>query len=164
LFSRDGFGGTTTKSIAAAAGISEAIILRHFATKEDLYTAILEHRAEPDGKDEWQAELHKCAARLDDFGLFKILISKAIAAYRERPELSPANALRLFGSHEIAKVSDQKVGMPGLSLFCAITSPNGQGAFRKCEPGVVVFALVGMARSVRDQHCAAGSATFEEHR
>jgi TetR/AcrR family transcriptional regulator len=30
LFSRKGFGGTTTKEIAAAAGVTEAIIFRHF--------------------------------------------------------------------------------------------------------------------------------------
>ena len=39
LFSRKGFAGTTTKEIALAAGVSEAIIFRHFATKRDLYTA-----------------------------------------------------------------------------------------------------------------------------
>ena len=43
LFSRKGFAGTTTKEIAHAAGVSEAIIFRHFATKRDMYTAIIEH-------------------------------------------------------------------------------------------------------------------------
>ncbi len=41
-FARNGFGGTKTKDIAAAAGVSEAILFRHFATKEDLYHAILD--------------------------------------------------------------------------------------------------------------------------
>src|SRR5919206_4747957 len=42
LFSERGFRGTTTKEIAQAAGVSEAIIFRHFATKEDLYSAIID--------------------------------------------------------------------------------------------------------------------------
>src|SRR2546423_9486631 len=42
LFSERGFRGTTTKEIAQAAGVSEAIIFRHFATKDDLYTAIID--------------------------------------------------------------------------------------------------------------------------
>ena len=42
LFSRHGFSGTRTKDIAAACGVSEAILFRHFATKEDLYHAILD--------------------------------------------------------------------------------------------------------------------------
>jgi len=33
LFSQRGFAGTTTKEIAAAAGVTEAVIFRHFATK-----------------------------------------------------------------------------------------------------------------------------------
>ena len=45
LFSERGFRGTTTKEIATAAGVSEAIIFRHFATKEELYTAIIDHKA-----------------------------------------------------------------------------------------------------------------------
>src|SRR5918992_1372237 len=45
LFSQRGFRGTTTKEIAQAAGISEAIIFRHFATKDELYSAILDHVA-----------------------------------------------------------------------------------------------------------------------
>jgi len=41
LFAQKGFKGTTTREIAAKAGISEAIIFRHFSKKEDLYTAIV---------------------------------------------------------------------------------------------------------------------------
>src|SRR2546421_11659687 len=45
LFSERGFRGTTTKEIAQAAGVSEAIIFRHFTTKDDLYTAIIDLNA-----------------------------------------------------------------------------------------------------------------------
>ncbi len=37
LFARQGFRGTTTKDIARAAGVSEALIFRHFPSKESLY-------------------------------------------------------------------------------------------------------------------------------
>ena len=40
-FASKGFKGATTRAIARAAGVSEAIIFRHFATKEDLYDAII---------------------------------------------------------------------------------------------------------------------------
>ena len=36
LFSQKGFGGTTTREIAQAAGVSEAMVFRHFATKQAL--------------------------------------------------------------------------------------------------------------------------------
>ena len=45
LFSKKGFGGTTTKEIAQAAGVSEAMVFRHYSTKQELYTAILDHKA-----------------------------------------------------------------------------------------------------------------------
>ena len=47
LFSQRGFRGTTTKEIAHAAGISEAMVFRHFATKEELYAAILDRSGRP---------------------------------------------------------------------------------------------------------------------
>jgi AcrR family transcriptional regulator len=44
LFSKKGFKGTTTREIAKAAGISEAVIFKHFSRKEDLYKAIIDSR------------------------------------------------------------------------------------------------------------------------
>ena len=37
LFAKNGFNGTTTKQIAAAARVSEALIYRHFPSKESIY-------------------------------------------------------------------------------------------------------------------------------
>src|SRR3954452_9543802 len=42
LFARKGFGGTTTRELAEAAGISEALLFRHFPSKELLYREILQ--------------------------------------------------------------------------------------------------------------------------
>ena len=44
LFARQGFNGTTTRQIAQKAAVNEAIIFRHFPTKEDLYWAVIEHQ------------------------------------------------------------------------------------------------------------------------
>ncbi|RXL62837.1 TetR/AcrR family transcriptional regulator, partial [Citrobacter sp. AAK_AS5] len=42
VFSRKGFKGATTREIAGAAGVTEAIIFQHFPSKEALYSAVLE--------------------------------------------------------------------------------------------------------------------------
>jgi AcrR family transcriptional regulator len=42
LFADRGFKGTTTRAMAAAAGVSEALLYRHFPTKEALFAAIRE--------------------------------------------------------------------------------------------------------------------------
>jgi TetR/AcrR family transcriptional regulator, transcriptional repressor of aconitase len=41
LFARKGFAGTTTREIAESAGISEALLFKHFPTKQLLYGEIL---------------------------------------------------------------------------------------------------------------------------
>lgn len=41
LFARNGFAGTTTRELAAAAGVSEALLFRHFPSKQSLYREIL---------------------------------------------------------------------------------------------------------------------------
>jgi AcrR family transcriptional regulator len=45
LFARNGFHGTGTTEIAAAAGCSEPIIYKHFASKQALFAAVLEECA-----------------------------------------------------------------------------------------------------------------------
>jgi TetR/AcrR family transcriptional regulator, transcriptional repressor of aconitase len=42
LFARNGFAGTTTKAIARAAGVSEALVFQHFPSKEALYREIVD--------------------------------------------------------------------------------------------------------------------------
>ncbi len=48
LFARKGFAGTTTRELAEAAGISEALLFRHFPSKKHLYAEILQLGCEGD--------------------------------------------------------------------------------------------------------------------
>ncbi len=57
LFARKGFAGTTTREIAEVAGVSEALVFKHFATKTALYDAILESCEAPDPELERLAHL-----------------------------------------------------------------------------------------------------------
>lgn len=47
-FARHGFAGTTTRSVAAAAAISEALLFKHFPSKAALYAEILAEECEAD--------------------------------------------------------------------------------------------------------------------
>lgn len=42
LFAKNGFRGTTTRELASAVGVSEPVLYQHFATKKDLYAAIVD--------------------------------------------------------------------------------------------------------------------------
>ncbi len=46
LFSKHGFKGTTTKSIASEAGVNEVTLFRHFGSKERLFNAVIEHETD----------------------------------------------------------------------------------------------------------------------
>jgi AcrR family transcriptional regulator len=48
LFAKKGFVGTTTREIAAAAGVSEALVFRHFPTKAALYAEIVQGGCQAD--------------------------------------------------------------------------------------------------------------------
>src|SRR5689334_337559 len=72
LFSQKGFRGTTTKEIADRAGVSEAIIFRHFATKDELYAAILSFKIQQGG-ERLNTQLSEAASRKDDKAFFGML-------------------------------------------------------------------------------------------
>ena len=44
LFARQGFQGTTTRHIAERSGVTEALVFRHFPSKDDLYWAVIERK------------------------------------------------------------------------------------------------------------------------
>src|SRR3954468_24727905 len=48
LFGRKGFAGTTTKEIARAAGVSEALVFQHFPSKAAIYQEMLQQGCEGD--------------------------------------------------------------------------------------------------------------------
>ena len=49
VFAERGFRGATTRQIAAAAGVTEALIFQHFPDKDALYDAILDQEgSEPE--------------------------------------------------------------------------------------------------------------------
>ncbi len=64
LFARKGFAGTTTRELAEAAGISEALLFRHFPSKKQLYGEILRLGCEGDPALERMAGLEPSTATL----------------------------------------------------------------------------------------------------
>ena len=64
LFARKGFAGTTTKELAEKAGISEALLFRHFPSKKHLYDEILRLGCEGDPELERLTTLEPSTATL----------------------------------------------------------------------------------------------------
>ena len=144
LFSKRGFGGTTTKQIADAAGVSEAIIFRHFANKQDLYAAILDFQAQEAGKDQWIAELKEIAEEEDDEKLFRAIAGGVIKRYGTNPAFQRLIAYSALDGHEFSKILHGRA-LPFHAFLCDYIERRQQkGALRNLPPGLVVFALLSM--------------------
>ena len=145
LFSRRGFAGTTTKEIAAAAGVTEAIIFRHFATKQDFYKAILDYKCQGEGAGGWLAELQKFMDADDDEGLFRFLLSTIIGFYRDEPQFERLLLHAALEGHELAIMHHNQLKLPiGAKFKEYIVRRQQQGALRHCDPAIVLFTLAGI--------------------
>jgi TetR/AcrR family transcriptional regulator len=146
LFSRKGFAGTTTKEIAAAAGVSEAIIFRHFATKRDMYTAIIEHNMHSDRAREVLAGMEACMERRDDEGLFHLIVKETIEWQRKDPRFEKLMMHASLEGHELATIYRREFGLPIFdSLRGYLDRRQRSGALRHIDSGAMIVAIAGMA-------------------
>jgi TetR/AcrR family transcriptional regulator len=144
LFSQRGFEGTTTKAIAAAADVSEAIIFQHFATKEDLYVGILDAKAREAGIDKWKDQLREFAEREDDEALFLSMAEKILESNSSDPQFQRLAFQAVLSGHPLPKIMAQRI-LPLHHFLCGyITKRQNQGVFQKCDPNVVVHAMVSL--------------------
>lgn len=145
LFSENGFRGTTTKEIAKAAGISEAMVFRHFANKEELYSDILDRKACNYGLEHPFEEIAEELEAKDDFGVF---YGMALNAFRNHEEDRNFIRLLLYSAlegHDLAKMFFESF-VAGMYEFLSdyIKTRQKDGAFREIEPKIVVRSFIGM--------------------
>ena len=145
LFSQRGFRGTTTKEIARAAGVSEAMVFRHFATKKELYSAILDHKAcVHETMDPLQVVANAVAAK-DDVAVFEGLALDALNQHDCDPEFHRLLLHSALEEHELAQMFWEKfVKRVYRTLRSYIRERQREGAMKNVEPLVVVRAFVGM--------------------
>ncbi len=147
LFSQRGFSGTTTREIAAAAGVTEAIIFRHFATKQDLYAAILDHAHAGSGMEQWLAQVQSAIEVEDDAGLFRLITARILEIHRTEPRFERLMLHASLEGHELAVMHrNQIMASIGLKVHEYIERRQAAGALRQCDPRTIIFAVVGMAQ------------------
>jgi TetR/AcrR family transcriptional regulator len=146
FFSRKGYGGTTTKEIAAAAGVTEAIIFRHFPTKQDLYNAVLDHHHDASQLAECIAQWKSCMDRNDDEGLIRGIVETVIEGYRRDLRGHRVLLFAALEGHETALEYNRQYSLPIFELLCQyVTRRQSQGALRGGDPGAIIAAAYGMA-------------------
>jgi AcrR family transcriptional regulator len=146
LFSNQGFRGTTTKEIAHAAGVSEAMVFRHFATKEDLYAAILDHKA-CSGGGSFDPALMAAEAikQKDDRQVFESLALGALNYHDQDPEFQRLLLHSALEKHKLAQMFfDEFVLKVYQFLGGYIRDRQRDGALIDIDPAIVVRCFIGM--------------------
>ena len=141
LFAANGFTGTTTKQIARAAGVSEALLFKHFPTKHALYTAILAEKAQ---YSELREAFKEATKKRDDERFFTLL-----ASYRIRKGADPTMLrLLLFSAlerHELSDIFFQQQYRVFHDLLAGyIRRRIKDGAFRPVDPVLAAKAFFGV--------------------
>jgi AcrR family transcriptional regulator len=111
-FARHGFAGTTTKSVAAAASISEGLLFKHFPTKSALYAEILAEECAAD------PALHRLLELEPSTETLVILVREMVRHFQEvqaMPDQEEAQRLRLMltsqlDDGEFARLIYDKIG------------------------------------------------------
>ncbi len=143
LFARKGFQGTTTREIAARARVNEALLFRHFPSKDDLYWAVIEERCMRSRRRE------NLAATLDlqasDYEIFRAIAEDLLR--RNQSDKDRTRLLLYSGleNHRLAHRFFRTYVQEYYRVLAAhIERRIKQGVFRKVDPLLAARGFMGM--------------------
>jgi len=141
-FARNGFAGTTTKSVAAAASISEGLLFKHFPTKSALYAEILAEECEADPGLKKLLDLPASTETL------VILIRGMVGHFLEipnAPDQEEAQRLRLMtisqlNDGEFSRLVNEKIGgLIGQTFVASLEQAALTGDARRAKDPMNLF-------------------------
>ena len=139
VFADEGYARATTRALAAAAGVNEVTLFRHFGSKENLFAAVIDQFAGPAVTMALEAQLSGDPAqdlRIVGIQLLELLLKRG-------------DALRLMlceAAHfpEVQKVMVQNPRQIRRMLASYIGQQVEEGRFRSLHPEVAAQAFSGM--------------------
>lgn len=148
LFSKHGFRGTTTKEIARASGVSEAMVFKHFATKDELYGAILDNKAcQGEMQFPWaeDSEIQQAMEKRDDYAVFYNLALHAMNKHQADTGFLRLLFFSALEEHDLADRFFQEFVTKIYEFISSyIKKRQKEGAMRDIEPRIAVRAFLGM--------------------
>ena len=144
LFARAGFSGTTTKAIAQAAGISEATMFQHFATKEELYVAAFNSRT-AEQTTPFVARLQEHADRGEDEQLVEAIVRAMFSGFERDRDMQ---RMLLFAWLEQDRAANNSLWhrIEHYALFDFlrgyIARRQAEGLFRPGDPDLLTLMLI----------------------
>jgi AcrR family transcriptional regulator len=143
LFAQQGFQGTTTKLIAGKSGVTEALIFRHFPSKEELYWAVIERKISSAAPLERLLENLKAGG--DDLD---ILSRVAFEVLERRAKDQTLSRLLLYSALEKHELSERFFRNYIANYFDVLARFVRQGVsagrFRNVDPLLAARGFVGM--------------------
>ncbi len=143
LFAQQGFRGTTTKLIAEQAGVTEALIFRHFPSKEELYWSVIERKINCAAPSERMQEVLRSGD--DDL---ETLSRVAFQVLERRSKDQALSRLLLFSALEKHELSERFFRNYVADYFQVLTSFVRKGItagrFREMDPLLAARGFLGM--------------------
>lgn len=141
LFSEKGFNGTKTREIAAYAGVSEALIFKHFPSKEDLYDAIL---AEESPVPRLISQIKKLAEQRKDVEVFRT-IAETIVGGEPDGQLMRLILFSALENHELSDMFFHNHIRCFYDMLAGyIQQRINEGAFHPVSPIIAARGFMGM--------------------
>lgn len=143
LFARKGFQGTTTREIAEGAGVNEALLFRHFPSKENLYWTLIEELCNARGKRQRIKSILKQGGT--DQEVFEEVAHEFLKRSERDRELTRLLWFTALENHELsARFFRTFVAENHEALASHIRERIRQGAFRRMDPLLAARAFLGM--------------------
>ena len=143
LLAQKGYNGTTTREIACGAGVNEALIFRHFPTKEELYWAVIDSTCRA---SEGIAAMERTLAT---GGNLEEVFAEVALAILDRREKDPTfTRLLLYSAlenHELTRrFFSMFAGQYYEKLARLIQEQMDKGVFRELDPLLAARSFLGM--------------------
>jgi AcrR family transcriptional regulator len=142
LFAQQGFQGTTTRQIADGAQVNEALIFRHFGSKEELYWAVIERKCDIGGHEPPQQKRRRYAS---DQEFFSALAEETL---NRRASDTTLSRLLLFTALENHRLSHRFFRIYVAEYFEMLAGYIREGIeagrFRKVDPLLAARSFLGM--------------------
>jgi TetR/AcrR family transcriptional regulator len=156
VFARKGYGGATTKEIASAAGVTEAVLFHHFPTKQDLYTAVLSNKEDSARFQACLGDMDALIERNDDRGLIRAMGRAMLTSIRADDRRNRVLMFAALEGHELGLALAREMGGPFYQKIRQyIERRQAEGALRLYSSGLMFAAITGLL-----MHYAVGTQMF----
>jgi AcrR family transcriptional regulator len=143
LFARQGYEGTTTRRIAEQAGINEALLFRHFPSKENLYWTIIEELCSASGRQSRIEAILKSGG--SDLEVFTAIAREFVLRTPRDTELTRLLWYTALENHELSdRFFRTYIAVYYEALAGYIRARIRGGTFRRTDPLLAARGFMGM--------------------